>query len=101
MSFKKFLSNNTVFAEKYKAEETAATKKGFQNLRLNFLKPWSKYKKWLGTRQGESLLLLPFYSSSPFNTAHLLTLLSAGFLSRFRTRAGLPEPTGVDDIPAE
>ncbi len=46
-SFKKFLSNNTVFAEKYKAEETAATKKGFRNLQPNFLKLWTKYKKWL------------------------------------------------------
>ncbi len=33
--------------------------------------------------------------------SHLLTLLSAGFSTRFRTRAGLPEPTGLNDIPAE
>jgi hypothetical protein len=54
-SFEQFLSNNTVFAEKYKAHDAAPNKKGFRNLRLNFLKLWEKYQKWSTTRQGESL----------------------------------------------
>jgi hypothetical protein len=27
-------------------------------------------------------------------------MMSAGFLTRFRTRAGLPQPTGLENIPA-
>jgi hypothetical protein len=32
---------------------------------------------------------------------HLLTFLSKGLLTRFRNRAGLPKPTGLNDILAE
>jgi hypothetical protein len=33
-----------------------------------------------------------------YSLAHIL---SEGFLTRYRSRAGLSEPTGIDDIPAE
>jgi hypothetical protein len=68
----------TVFAEKHEAEEIAATKKGLRNQQLNFLKLWMKYKKWLRTIQGESLLLLLsllLHSCCPFNTHSLVTLM--------------------------